>query len=191
MNISRWCEVGWLWGLLGIIASIYIVKRSLRHQKSRIVWDRIWLRLPKIGKVVVMTEIARFTRTMELLIKSGISLVKAVQIAVPVINNLAMRLEVENSSKFIEEGGNFSDVLHQSSSFPLFVTQLVKIGEESGKLDETLLDIADWYEQETAESIKIMTDLLEPAIILLVGLILGFIIVAVLLPIFSMNAMVS
>jgi len=191
IDISHWCQKSFIFIVLAVVILILLLRRTMRAEASRLKWDTFVLRLPVIGKMLLMSEIARFARTMEILIRSGRSLLDSIRIAVPVLDNHALRAELEIGRKSVEEGAHFSDVLIRSKYFPALTSQMIRIGEESGRLEETLCDIADWYEQETAERIKLMTDLLEPVTILIVGLLLGFIIIAVLLPIFSMNAMVS
>jgi type II secretory pathway component PulF len=128
-------------------------------------------------------------RTLELLLRSGIPLIKAIRIVVPVVTNQALRRELDGCRMALEQGGFLSDSLKKARYFPPFVCYFVGIGEESGRLDETLHEIADWYEKDTMEAVKIMMSLLEPCLILVIGSILGFIIMAVLLPVFSINTM--
>lgn len=91
----------------------------------------------------------------------------------------------------MEQGGYLSEGLQQSNMFPKFVQHLIRTGEESGRLDESLAEIADWYESEIDETVKLTTSLMEPLVILVVGFLLGLIVIAVLMPVFSMNASVQ
>ncbi len=188
---SLWLQSAWPWLVLGVVLLLFFVSGSLRSGKGRMHWHQIFLTLPKAGKLILMSQLARLCRTLELLLRSGIPLLKAIRIAVPVLSNEAIKKEVGAAYPFVEKGGALSEALHQSKLVPLFVVHLMKIGEESGKLDEALGDIADWYEQEVDENITIMTQLIEPLVILTVGVVLGFMAVAILMPVFSMSAILS
>jgi len=176
--------------LIVLASGAILGMRLLKTPAVRVSWDALWLKMPVIGKVILKSEISRMARTLELLLRSGISLIKAMRILVPVVRNFALRRELETCRAQLEQGGFLSDSLKKARYFPPFVCYFVGIGEESGRLDETLREIADWYEKDTMEAIKIMMSLLEPGLILVVGIILGFIIMAVLLPVFSINTMV-
>ena len=188
---SLWLQSAWPWMVLGVVLFLFSVRGSLRSERGRRQWHQFFLSLPKAGKLILMSQLARLCRTLEFLLRSGIPLLKAIRIALPVLTNEAVKKEFGAAYPFVEQGGALSEALRQSKLVPLFVVHLVKIGEESGKLDEALGDIADWYEQEVDENIKIMTQLIEPLIILVVGAVLGFMAVAILMPVFSMNAILS
>jgi type II secretory pathway component PulF len=128
---------------------------------------------------------------MELLIKSGIAVIETIQSAAPVIGNLVLREEILKCLKDIKEGGSFGKSLKKSKLFPNFMTNLLSVGEESGRLDEALGEIANFYERESDEAIRIFTSLLEPLMILGMGLVVGFIVIAMLLPMFEINMMVK
>src|SRR3989338_1832374 len=153
--------------------------------------SRLKLKLPLVGAFVYKSELAQFNRTLELLVKSSISILRALKIAIPILDNTVIQDELLKSYKDLEEGSSFGKSLEQSNLFPKFMTSLIVIGEESGRLDEALAEIAGTYERETDETIKVMTSLLEPVLILLLGLIVGFIVSAMLLPIFQINMMAT
>jgi type II secretory pathway component PulF len=110
-------------------------------------------------------------------------------IATPVLENEIIKNQLKQSYKELEQGGSLGRSLKDSKLFPLFMTNLIIVGEESGKLDEALSEIASAYERDTDEAMRIMASLLEPLMILVMGLIVGFIVVAMLLPIFQINVM--
>lgn len=177
--------------IIGSAVFLIMFLRVIKQPAGKAQFDALLLSLPVIGKVILKAEIARFGRTMELLLKSGIPMLKALRIAEPVVQNRALGKEVFACHALLEHGGYLSDGLRKGHYFPPFVCYFIAIGEESGKLDESLQEIAEWYEKDTAETIKIMTTLLEPTIILIVGGILAAIIMAVLLPVFSVNTMMA
>jgi type II secretory pathway component PulF len=165
------------------------MRRQLKAESSKVALSRFKLHLPLFGNLMLKVELSRFSRTLELLLKSGITILKAIDVAIPVIDNEIIKRQLRVSYKELEQGGSFGRSLKNSRLFPLFMTNLIIVGEESGRLNEALSEVADVYERDSDESIKIMTNLLEPLMILVMGLIVGFIVVAMLLPIFEINVM--
>lgn len=181
----------WFWGAVVAIAVIILLQLRKKDNQNNVALSLFVLRLPVLGSLSLKAEIARFTRTLELLIKSGISIIEAIRTAAPVVNNALLRNELLGSLKEISEGGSLGKSLKKSKHFPKFMSNLISVGEESGKLDEALGEIAGFYERETDEAIRIMTSLLEPLMILAMGLVVGFIVIAMLLPMFELNMMVK
>ena len=191
LAISSGLEHGWPILLIGIAAIVLVIKqRAKKRVKSR-AFSQFQLRLPLAGEFIRKNELARLCRTLEMLIKSGIPILKALEVATPILDNEIIREELVKSYHDLKEGGSLGRSLEHSKLFPVFMTNLVVIGEESGRLSETLGEIADSYIRDTEEAIKVMTSLLEPIIILVMGLIVGFIVVSMLLPIFEINAAVK
>jgi len=189
LGISNAFQHGWGWilGLLAIIIFLYMQGAKTKAQQAII--SRFVLKIPIFGSFVHKNELARFNRTLELLIKSSIPILKALKTAIPILKNTVIQDALLKSYKDLEEGGSFGKSLMRSNVFPKFMTSLIVVGEESGRLDEALAEIASTYERDTDEMIKVMTSLLEPILILVMGLIVGFIVVAMLLPIFQINMM--
>lgn len=172
-----------LFGLVALIKS--------RPVAMKLIWGRVSLKLPIIKGFVIKSELARLSRTLELLIKSGTPILRAIEITAPVIGNTVLSRSFATIRDEIAGGGSLGKSLHERGDFPLFMTNLIVVGEESGHLDEALSEIALYYERETDEAIKVMTSLLEPLMILVMGLIVGFIVIAMLLPMFELNMMVK
>ena len=191
IGASQIAEKIWPMIIGGSIFIYFVFAQSLKADGNRLGWHRFYLGLPKVGQLIVYSQFARFSRTLSLLLESGIPLLKALQTSLPVVTNQVIRSEIQNCHAAIIEGGSFAESLSRSHWVPSFVTQLIRAGEASGRLQESLNDIADWYEQELQENMEVTTKLLEPILILVVGSILGVMVIAVLLPIFSMNAAVS
>jgi type II secretory pathway component PulF len=189
--VSEWSRANLVWGLLAAGAFFFAARITLRRPQERVRFDRSILRIPKLGGLFLKIEIARFARTLELLLKSGIALPSATRNLAPIAANHAVRAELEACARGLEEGGPLSEGLRKSGLFPGFVCHLVALGEESGRLDEALGEIAEWYEKEVSETLKVITALLEPAVILIIGVILALVIIAVLLPVFSINTMIA
>ncbi|MCG3175478.1 MAG: Type II secretion system protein F [Candidatus Omnitrophica bacterium] len=150
--------------------------------------DAFRLRLPLLGEVVFKADAARFCRTLEMSLSNGIAFVEALRVAVPTVRNILLRDALEEVEDRIKKGEPFGRGLRASGLFPPFLCNLVSIGEESGRLDEVLGEIADAYEQDLDEKTAFLTTLLEPAMILVVGSVIAFIVMGILLPIFEMNS---
>ncbi len=189
LAISSALQNGWAWLLVGLIAVVILYKQGSKAKAQQAFMSRLKLQMPLLGTFYHKSELGRFSRTLELLIKSSIPILRAIKIAIPILNNTVIQDQLMKSYKDLEEGSSFGKSLARSKIFPTFMTSLIIIGEESGRLDEALGEIASTYERDTDEAIKIMTSLLEPILILVMGLIVGFIVVAMLLPIFEINMM--
>jgi len=187
ISISDYLRQWWLW--VGLLVVIIVVRQELKTNIGRVSFSIFKLRLPIFGKFILKTDLARFCRTLELLIKNGIPILKAIDIAVPVVTNDVVKSQLKLSYKALEQGGSFGQSIKDSKLFPAFMSNLLIVGEESGKLTDALGEVASSYELDTDEAIKIMSSLLEPLMILVMGLIVGFIVVAMLLPIFEINVM--
>ncbi len=189
LSLSTVLRQGWVFLLIGLIAVVFRFKQGAKTRAQKVIISRIKLRLPILGNFYYKSELGRFCRTLELLIKSSLPILSAIKTAVPILDNTLIQDELMKSYKDLEEGSSFGKSMAYSKMFPTFMTSLIIIGEESGRLDEALGEVASTYERDTDETIKILTSLLEPVLILVMGLIVGFIVVAMLLPIFEINMM--
>lgn len=187
ISTSNFLRQWWVWVILALF--ILVARRQSRTEAAKLFLSRIKLGLPVFGKLILKSELSRFCRTLELLLKSGIGLLQAITVALPVVGNSILKEQIQNSRQELEKGGSFGRSLKNSQFLPVFMTNLIIIGEESGKLTGALEEVASSYERDTDEAIKIMTNLLEPLMILGMGLVVGFIVVAMLLPIFEINVM--
>lgn len=177
--------------LVFAVVLVVLLRQSLKTNGKRLGWHRFYLKLPKFGKLIIYSEFACFSRTLSLLLESGIPLMRALQASLPTVGNQVIQTELESCHRALKEGNSLGEAMCRSTIIPVFVTDLLRAGEESGRLQESLNDIADWYEQELQENVEVLTKLLEPMLILAVGAMLGLMVIAILLPIFSMNAAVS
>jgi type II secretory pathway component PulF len=189
ISISQGLRSSWFWIILIFATIILIIRRQAKTKTGKISLSIFKLHLPILGNFILKAELSRFSRTLELLIKNGIPILKAIDIAIPVLENEVIKNQLRQSYKQLEQGGSFGRSLKNSKVFPLFMSNLITVGEESGKLDEALAEVASSYERDTDEAMRIMASLLEPLMILGMGLIVGFIVVAMLLPIFEINVM--
>jgi len=187
LNVSEVLSKGGVWIIIGVLGIAYSISRWSQSKKGRVVMSRFLLSLPLFGEVILKTELARFCRTLVLLSKSGVSILKSLQISIPILSNELIKGHLMRCKDDLEGGGSFGESIKNSKEIPSMMGHLIAVGEESGNLEGVLEEIADSYEQETDETIKIMTTLLEPIMILVVGLVIGFIVFAMLLPIFQVD----
>ena len=187
MKISNFFKAYWI-PCLSIIAVLAFVINKWRYSDSaKIVMGRILLSLPLIKDLIIKIDLARFARTMQLLLNSGLTLVRSIETAIPTMVNVQLREDLSNSFSGLRSGESLGSCLSQSVLMPAMVGQILSVAEESGSLQDALKDIAEGYEADINDSIHLITTLLEPIMILSVGLIVGFIVFAMLMPIFSMD----
>jgi len=189
--VSRFLQSFWwiilLAAAVGFLALRYAVTQT---EKGRHLWDRIKLAAPLFGPVNRKMSVARFSRTLGTLLQSGVPLLNAMEIVRNVVDNRLIADDLQNAGREVEEGQPLSASLARRGFFPPMVIEMIAVGEQSGNLEPMLYRVADSYEREVESHILMMTSLLEPAMVLLMGLIVGFIVVSILLPIFEMNQLV-
>ena len=176
------------WILIAVIfALIFFLRRFYVSPQGKMLFDWLRLKLIIFGPILLKTEISRLMRTLSLLLSSGIPITSSLEVSSSVVENQILNSEVQKFKERISSGDSFSDSLKSSAFFPEFVTNIVAVGEETGRLDQALLRIADDYEKEVERTLSAITRMLEPIIILVMGLIVGFIVLSMLLPIFQIN----
>lgn len=190
ITVSNRLRQDWLWIVLIIAAALLVVRHQSNSESFKLPLSRFKLHLPGFGDFFLKTELARFCRSLELLIRSGLPILKAINVSVPIVRNEVIKRQLLCSYKDLEQGGSFGRSLKKSRLFPAFMSNLIIVGEESGRLDEALAEVARTYEKDIDDGIKVMTSLLEPMMILIMGLLVGFIVVSMLLPIFQIDVMV-
>jgi general secretion pathway protein F len=166
--------------LAGILFRVYI-----KSERGRYYWDR--LKLALMGDIIRKLETARFCRTLGTLLKSGVPLLQALKNARDVVTNQSIVLALENISQGIKEGKGISLPLSKAKVFPPLALSMIKVGEETGQLDKMLMQVAVTYEKSLRISIKRFVGFIEPAMILGMGLVIGFIVLSMLMAIFSMT----
>ena len=191
LGLSGFLRANGLYLLIGVVVFLILAMRTGATRQGRVLLGSLCLHTPVVRTFLLYSELGRFCRTLEILIRSGIPILRALSVSVPVVSNEILKNELGRSAADLEQGTSFGASLAKAKHLPPFLVSLVSVGEESGKLDEALLEVAETYEQECDEATRILTSLLEPAMILLMGLVIGFIVVAMLLPIFQMNVMAS
>ncbi|MBU1061863.1 MAG: type II secretion system F family protein, partial [Candidatus Omnitrophica bacterium] len=184
---SQTLRESWYWIVLILVIAVIVFNRQIKTRAGRLSLSLFKLHLPIIGRFITKAELSRFSRTLELLIRNGIPILKAINIAIPVLENEIIKDRLKESYKELEQGGSFGRSLKNSKVVPIFMSNLISVGEESGKLDEALAEIARNYENDVDEAVKVIGNLLEPVMILVMGLVVGFIVISMLLPIFEIN----
>ncbi|MBP2682655.1 MAG: ral secretion pathway protein [Deltaproteobacteria bacterium] len=170
-----------------IIGFRYFIRKT---EQGRHLWDRIKITVPLIGELNRKIAVARFSRTLGTLLQSGVPLLAALEIAKNVVNNLVIAEQIRTAAKDVEEGASLSAPLSRNNFFPPIAVEMITVGEQSGNMEAMLFRIADSYEKEVEANVLLVTSLLEPAMILVMGAVVGFIVISVLLPIFEMNQLV-
>jgi type II secretory pathway component PulF len=150
-------------------------------------WHSMQLRMPLMGTIVQKREVARFTRTLGSLLKNGVSILVALDIVREVVTNSVVRSEVDGVIDRITQGATLAEPMRQSRVFPPLAVNMISIGEETGRLPEVLLRVSESYETQVERTVRTLTSLIEPLIIVAMGVIVGFIVIAMLLPIFSLD----
>jgi general secretion pathway protein F len=181
---------GWL-VLIGIVMAAIGGRLALRTQQVRFAWHRLLLRLPLVGRLARAANTARCTRTLALLTASAVPLLDSLQIAAQVMPNLPMREAVKGAAAKVREGGSFSRALGDSGYFPPVALRLIASGERAGELERMLEEAANQEQRELDRWLTVLTSVLGPLVILVVGAMVLFIVLAILLPIFNLNQMVK
>jgi len=180
------------WPILMLFSAgiVMTIVKIYNTPEGRLAIDRFKLNLPIFGRLVKKLEIARFTRTLATLLENGVPILGALQIVLETMGNAIIKSEIEKAAVAVREGSGLAQGLSGSKSIPHAVINMIAIGEEGGHIEKSLLKVALGYERESDEAIKIMMSLLEPVLILTLGMIVGFIVISMLLPIFEMNFLV-
>ncbi|UCD18545.1 MAG: type II secretion system F family protein [Candidatus Zixiibacteriota bacterium] len=166
---------------VGIIVFIYWVKTD----SGRAIFDSGLLKAPIFGNLVRKSAVARFTRTLGTLLSSGVSILDALEITAKTAGNVVIAKAIRKSVMSIAEGDTITGPLRESGVFPPMVTQMISVGEKTGGLDEMLAKIADFYDEEVDAAVSALTSIIEPLIIVFMGIVIGAILVAMYLPMFD------
>ena len=189
LGLSEVLRAYW-WVILGGLGAIFFfLRRYLLTRAGRLRLDRSKLSLPIAGELVKKIEVARFARTLGTLTKSGVPILQALVLVKDIIGNRVIAKSMEGVYERVKEGDKLSKPLSDSGVFPSLAIQMITVGEETGRLDSMLLRVAENYEKMVKDTVKRFISLLEPAMILAMGLVVGFVVISMLMAIFSMNEM--
>jgi general secretion pathway protein F len=177
------------WWLLALLAAGLALgsRMVLATPRGRLRADRLLLRLPLVGKVIVQTEVARLTRILGTLLRSGVAMIPALTVVKDMLGNQVLARAVEGLADGVRRGAGLAQPMAESRAFPALAVHMVRVGEETGRLEETLLQVATSLEIDTRKLVKRLVALAEPCIILAMGLVVGFIVVAMLMAILTVT----
>ena len=187
MDVSNFFQHQWYVMIGGGVAFIFIFKKVYATERGNIEIDRIALKLPVFGMLIRKVSVAKFSRTLGTLISSGVPLIEALDICARTSGNKIVEIAVFKTINAIKEGESIAAPLSREDVFPPMVIQMIDVGEASGSLDKMLSKIADFYDEEVDAAVEGLTALLEPMLMVFLGCIVGFIVVAMYLPIFKMG----
>ncbi|CCK79556.1 MULTISPECIES: type II secretion system inner membrane protein GspF [Desulfobacula] len=190
INTSRFLK-HWWWVIAGIIGLLMIFYHIISKKSAvQTAIDKFILNLPVAGELVQKISVARLTRTLGSLLENGVSLLDALEIVKNITGNKIIANAILEAKQEVECGRELGDVLSQNAHFPYLAVQMIKVGEQSGNLESMLKKTARVYDDEIETTIIGMTTIMEPLIILVMGVVVGFIVLSICLPIFEMNQLV-
>ena len=180
---------GWV-ALLVVVAGVWIMRRQLEDPRGRRRWHARFLNMPLAGAIITRVEVARFARTLGTLLHNGVPLLKALSIVKDSIGNQVIADGIERVSGSLKQGQSLAEPLAEAALFPPFAIHMIRVGEESGRLEELLLQVASIYDRETQVTIKRTLSLLEPVLILVLGIVIAAVIISILMAILGINQLV-
>ncbi len=191
IGISEFVKSFWWLIVLLFFSCIMIYKTMKKNDVGVRIIDRFFLTAPGISSIVSKLAVGRFARTLGSLLENGVPVLNALDIVSNVVGNAVVSDAIQDAGKEVEKGAALGSALSVSKIFPEMCIQMIKVGEQSGKLESMLNKIADVFENEVESKLTALTALLEPVIILITGSVVGFIVLAILIPIFEMNQLIK
>jgi len=189
--LSNFIESYFIFIAAGIGLAAFGVARYYKTEDGRYRIDRALLRVPVLGDIFRKIGVARFTRTLATLLSSGVSILEALEITANTAGNAILEETIRKIRRNIEEGKNIADPMRESKFFPPMVTQMVSVGETTGELDTMLVKIADYYEEEVDVVVANLLTILEPFMLVILGVIVGGIVIAMYMPLFKLIQVLS
>ena len=177
--------------IVGITAAIWGIKRLIATPKGRLFKDRLILKLPVIGELARKVNLSRFCRTYAILMRSGVPILRTLEIVRNASDNTYVEAACKEVSKQISQGGQVSDVLAADPYFPPMVKHMTRAGEQTGNVDGMMIKVADFYDGEVETLVAALTSLMEPLLICFLGIVIGGIVMAMFLPIFQLSSVVG
>ena len=178
--------------MLGVVAAgIVGLRMMLKNEEGRFQFDKFMLKTPIFGDLIRKSAVARFTRTLGTLIQSGVTILDALEITAKTAGNKVLQRAIKKSVVSIAEGDTITNPLKESGVFPPMVIQMIGVGEKTGGLDDMLSKIADFYDEEVDAAVHALTSMIEPMVIVLMGIVIGGILIAMYLPMFDIIGKIS
>lgn len=185
MGISDFLSSNFLYLSAGTIAFFVVFLWWKKTPMGNLLFDKFLLKMPVLGNLIRKSSVARFTRTLATLLASGVSILEALEITAKTAGNMVVANAISKSVVAIAEGDTITGPLKASGVFPPMVTQMIGVGEKTGGLDDMLNKIADFYDEEVDEAVTALTSVIEPIIIVFMGIVIGGIMIAMYLPMFD------
>ncbi|MFH1678500.1 MAG: type II secretion system F family protein [Candidatus Omnitrophota bacterium] len=177
--------------VIGVGILVFLIKRYINTNRGRYNFDKLTLKLPVLGMLFRKVAVAKFSRTLSTLVKSGVSILDALSIVAKTAGNKIVEEAVKNSLRAVREGEPIAQPLARSGVFPPMVTAMVGVGEQTGKLEKMLSKIADFYDEQVDAAVAGLTSMIEPLVIAFLGVIIGGIVVALFLPILQITQLIG
>jgi len=190
INVSNFLGRYWWLLALALAGILLAIRFAIQLPKGRRIWDRFKLTFPLLGDLNIRIAGARVGRSLGSLLQSGVPLVTSLKIVQNIFNNVLLAEVIDAATEELEKGGSLSRTLRDSRWFMPMMVQMIAVGEQSGTLESMLFKVADSYEKEVETKIKALTSLIEPFMILFMGVMMLFIVLSILLPIFEMNQLI-
>ncbi|MGZ8158902.1 MAG: type II secretion system F family protein [Methylobacter sp.] len=187
VGLAEWLQSYWWMLVLGVVLITGYMNLQMADPVKKKVWDGRFLKLPLAGTIILNKETANISRTLGTLLGNGVSILAALVIVRETVDNLVLAEAIQDTEEQLKQGKNMSDALLEKGIFPKMAMQMIKMGEETGRLEEMLLRVATIYDKQLRVAIQRMLALLEPALIISLGLMIAGIIVSILLAILSVN----
>ena len=191
VNASQFMQDYFLFMVIGVVVAVFAFKQFYRTQKGRHVVDDLLLKSPVFGPLLRKVAVAKFTRTLSTMMASGVPILEGLTIVSKTAGNVIIEKALIKTRQSISEGKSIAEPLHESGVFPSMVVQMIAVGEATGALDAMLTKIADFYDDEVDAAVDAMTALIEPFMMVFLGGVVGGMIIAMYLPIFSMASVVG
>jgi len=191
MNMSEFTKRYFHWMILGLILLIVGLRQFRRTTRGRDIFDRLLLRMPVFGVLIRKVAVARFTRTLGTMLSSGVPILDGLDVVAATAGNSVVEKAIREARLYISEGRPVAEPLAETRVFPPMVTQMIAVGEATGALDSMLGKIADFYDEEVDSAVGVLTSMLEPLLILFLGVTIGGLLVAMYLPIFQLADVVA
>jgi type IV pilus assembly protein PilC len=191
INISKFARQFWWLGALGAGVSVFLFRRWIGTPGGRAQWDAMKLRAPVFGPLVRKTALARFSRTLSALVRSGVPILESLDIVAETAGNHVVAEAVRDTQQAVKRGEPLSRRLEEHAVFPPMVVQMMAVGEETGALDEMLDKIADFYDQEVEATVDALTSLIEPLLIVVMGVCVGGMVISLYMPMFNIIKLIK
>jgi len=191
MALSDFFQSYFHWIIIAIGLVVFMIRKFRKTSRGRDITDRILLRSPVFGMLIRKVAIARFSRTLGTMLASGVPILDGLEIVASTSGNMVVEKAIRKARDAISEGRPVAEPLQETKVFPVMVTQMIAVGEATGALDNMLSKIADFYDEEVDTAVEALTSLLEPMLIIFLGVTIGFLLIAMYLPIFQIADVVS